>query len=115
MMKAARMAREMGTKWGWWPRSMPRRNVTNTGVTTAMSMQLGTIASCQSWISAVCYTWAALHHLAVTWVLGFSDRSVWTSASARALCLPSITVQGFHMYLGILDPWILGSGSAGRM
>ena len=35
-------------------------------------------------------------------------------ASARALHLPSIEVQGFCMYLRILDPWVLGSGSAGK-
>ena len=66
----------------------------------------------------LCYALAALRHLAVTrvlslWVLGFSGRGVWTSASACALRLPSIAVQGFHMYLGILDPQILMSGSAG--
>src|SRR6266481_995634 len=52
-----------------------------------------------------------------SWVLriqiGFSGCSVWTSASAHVLHLPSITVQGFHTYLGISDPWILGLGSAG--
>src|SRR6266481_7151588 len=63
---------------------------------------------------------AALHHSAVTQVLTFSHYGLgsqvmvsWTAASAHVLCLPSIVVQGFHTYLGISDPWILGSGSAG--
>src|SRR6266481_3644320 len=50
--------------------------------------------------SAYCYALAGVCHLAVTRVLGFSGRSVWTSASARALHLPSIAVQGFCTYLG---------------
>src|SRR6266481_352961 len=37
------------------------------------------------------------------WFLG---HGVWTLASARVLRLPSIAVQGFCMYLRILDPWI---------
>ena len=62
-----------------------------------------------------CYALAALRHLAVTWVLGFSGRGIWTSASARALCLPSIVVQGFRTYLGSRVLRYLGRVVQGRV